>query len=195
MRKFFILAVAFCLTLASVSVGAGEGDYSLLRTKYRAWNMLCLEFRPHECGSIKPPLVVRARMNDRLNGYYNGGAAVYINRKLYGLDREKTLVHEMSHYLDTRLGINPPIPVKLSDKDGIFGLCLSEKRAWRVTDLYWLRMKRDERVVGHTWVAWYDHCRQFADKLYPDKFDEPLPDNSYGWLRDERFIWARSEGR
>jgi hypothetical protein len=157
-----------------------------MKAKYRAWNMLCLEFtEERSCAGITPPNIKRVSMREGLRGYYDGGDTVYINRELYGIQKEATIVHEMSHYLDTRLGLNPEMPVKRSDTPNVYKLCVSEKRAWDLTDRYWVKYLRPGRAAKGEWVTWYDHCRPFAHRLYPEKYSAPLPVNR-GWFA--RFI-------
>ena len=207
LRALFIgvLAASLCTSAAveeitttahevpTVSLEQLEADryetYVTARLKYRSWNMLCLRYA-HDtgrvCGRIKAPKVKRESMRKGLRGYYDGGDTVYVNRTLRGWDLEATLVHEMSHYLDTMVGLNPPMPVKKTDLLGIWKLCMSEKRAWDLTDEYWRDQGKREEAVDGSWVRWYDHCRQFANKLYPDIYQAPLP--------DERWLFRRYRG-
>ncbi len=177
MRLAALLLGVF-IALGCSSVSAHDFDYALAKTKYRIWLDVCLDYRSEvTCGDIEAPKVERVPLREGLNGYYDGGDTVYINRNLRGWERDATIAHEMSHYLDTQLGMNPEMPVKRSDLEGVFGLCMSEKRAWAVTDKYWKRYgawKKQE--IGARWVRWYSHCRQFADRLYPDIYAEPLPE-------------------
>jgi hypothetical protein len=130
---------------------------------------------------IQPPKVQRRTLREGLRGYYDGGDTVYISRTLYGMQKRATILHEMSHYLDTQLGLNPEMPVQRADTQNVYKLCVSEQRAWDLTDKWWEDHLRPGRAADGRWVTWYDHCRQFADRLYPDKYDAPLPETR-GWF-------------
>lgn len=190
LRKFLLsLILAGVLTtgqIDTVEVASLEGDdvtltvnvpdFGTMAMKYRAWNTLCLDYTPdRSCGSIAPPKIERVKMRKGLRGYYDGGDTVYVNRELRGYEREATTFHEMSHYLDTKLGLNPEMPVKASDRPNVYKLCYSEKRAWDATDRWWSDRLRTKKAANGKWVTWYDHCRPFADKLYPEIYDAPLP--------------------
>lgn len=182
-----VLAGVILAFICTSPIQAGEQiDFSKSVMKYRAWNALCLDYTPaRSCAGIKPPRIKYESMREGLRGYYEGGDTVYVNKNLRGYQREATTFHEMSHYLDTKLGLNPDMPVRRSDTEGVFGLCMSEKRAWDATDKWWKTRLRGKKAVNGDWVKWYDHCRQFADKLYPEKYSEPLPYSgwTFGWVR------------
>jgi len=179
--KLGAFVIGVILSLGCTTLSAHDAsEYATAKAKYRMWNQLCMEYRTEvSCAGIKPPKIVREHMRQGLRGYYDGSDTIYINRTLHGSEREATIAHEMSHYLDTMLGMNPDMPVKRSDKEGILGLCMSEKRAWAVSDQFWKRYNRRIKPIGAKWVTWYDHCRQFADVLYPDVYAQPLPEQRY----------------
>lgn len=160
-------------------------EYLAQSMRYRAWNSLCFDYArmtDRSCLGVPTPKVKRATMEDRLRGYYDGGDTVYINRKLTGRQARATLIHEMSHYLDTMLGLNPKMPVKVSNKPAVFKLCMSEKRAWDLTDQHWRDTGFGSKAVDGDWVKWYAHCREFAHELYPEKYDGPLPNRAIPWF-------------
>jgi hypothetical protein len=163
--------------LATSAAGASALDYRNSVMKYKAWNRLCLEYAQateRSCIGVPVPSVVYEKMRRGLQGHYNGEDTVYVNRSLRGRAQEATLVHEMSHYLDTMLGLNPPLPVFTSNKPAVYKLCYSEKRAWDATDMYLRDVWSGRKAADGKWVQWYNHCRQFADRLYPDIYAAPL---------------------
>ncbi len=174
-----------------VSLKSEENESPFVRTagfyrmKYRAWNALCMDYRPESCEGIAVPKVEIKGMPGNLRGYYEGGNTVFVNRKLRGDEREATMFHEMSHYLDTKLGLNPKMPVLRIETEKVYLLCVSEKRAWDAT----LEWSKDRKVRGRSaerrgawWVNWYNHCRPFADRLYPDIYKKPLPSRGRIWF-------------
>lgn len=192
MRKLlYTLAACLCtITAASPTLLADEReDYDFIagvlqfvlerqaeelrnhRVKYRVWDMLCFDLRDVDCTGIPVPTVLLFEPNPLrpgLAGYYNGDDVVYIRSNLRGDAREEVLAHEFSHYIDSVLGLLPPLPVFNGDKEGIFGLCMSEKRAWAVSDRYnYLNFHRS-KIVGKSWTRWYSHCTPFKDRLYPE---------------------------
>lgn len=180
--KLRALLLGVILSLGCSTVVAHDyDDYAMTRTKYKLWLDLCLDFRAEvTCGKTKAPKVVRKHLRKGLNGYYDGGDTVYVSNKLYGWERDETILHEMSHYLDSQIGLNPEMPVKRSDTPNVLKLCQSEKRAFAVSDKHIRRyQRRTSRPIGARWVTWYDHCRQFADVLYPDVYDAPLPERAW----------------
>jgi hypothetical protein len=138
-------------------------DPRQLRVKYLAWNLVCFDLRDVDCTGVAVPKVLKFKPNPLrpgLMGYYDGSDTVYIRDNIRGPALEEVLAHEMSHYLDVRtLGIRVPGPAK--------EICFSEKRAWAVSDAYWLRYGRPSKVVGSKWANWYKHCTQFKDEMYP----------------------------
>ena len=185
MRRIVVLLASCGLFLSSAVVAHEAPSWDDRTSRYSAWNQLCMEYTPdRSCEGIKPPKVKRVKMEDGLRGYYDGGDTVYLNRKLWGMQKEATTIHEMSHYLDTQLGLNPDMPVRRSDKKKVLGLCRSERRAWDLTDQYWRNKQRPGRAVDGRWVRWYQHCREFAHILYPEKYSSPLPTTGNGfWSR------------
>jgi hypothetical protein len=174
--KKILLCIVVALMAASASAGEVQ-EYKNTVMKYRAWNRLCIEYAQdtfRSCAGVSAPKVVYEKMRDGLQGHYNGEDTVYVSRKLRGRKQEATLVHEMSHYLDTMLGLNPTMPVYTSNKPAVLKLCFSEKRAWDLTDRFNEDTGSRRRPVNGRWVNWYSHCRQFADKLYPDIYAAPL---------------------
>jgi hypothetical protein len=140
------------------------------RIKYRMFDALCFDLREVDCTGMKPPrifLFEKNPMRPGLAGYYDGTDIVYVRADLVGDQREEVLAHEMSHYVDQLLGILPEMPVYNTDTAGIIGLCMSEKRAWSVSDEYWKRAHQPRKVVGSTWTRWYKHCTPHKDVLYP----------------------------
>lgn len=140
------------------------------RIKYRMFDKLCFDLRDVDCTGIKPPRIFLFKKNPMrpgLAGYYNGDDIVYIRADLVGDQREEVLAHEMSHYVDNELGLLPEMPVFNGDTDGIIGLCMSEKRAWAVSDNYWRSAFQPRKVVGSMWTNWYKHCTPHKDVLYP----------------------------
>lgn len=199
LRKLLLVSIlalgAAKLPIDTVEVASLTGDngpsvttsdfpnYGTLAMKYRAWNTLCLDYTAdRQCGNIKPPKIKRVSMRRGLRGYYDGGDTVYVNRNLRGDEREATVFHEMSHYLDTKLGLNPDMPVRVSDTPNVYKLCYSEKRAWDATDAWWSDRRRRNKAANGRWVQWYNHCRPFADKLYPEVYDGPLSSAIPLWL-------------
>jgi hypothetical protein len=188
MRKLLIVALAVALTAPSLR---NEDDVEVWnplaeivqivlerqaeelknpRIKYRMFDKLCFDLRDVDCTGITPPrifLFQKNPMRPGLAGYYDGGDIVYIRKDLYGDQREEVLAHEMSHFVDNELGLLPPMPVFSGDTDGIIGLCMSEKRAWAVSDNYWRSAFQPKKVVGKRWTSWYAHCRPHKDILYP----------------------------
>ena len=149
------------------------------RLKYKMFDSLCFDLRDVDCTGITPPRIFLFEPNPLrpgLAGYYNGDDIVYIRSNLYGDQREEVLAHEMSHFVDNELGLLPEMPVFFGDTDGIIGLCMSEKRAWAVSDQYWRRAFQPRKVVGKSWTRWYRHCTPHKDVLYPDNLPEvPCP--------------------
>lgn len=181
--KALLLGIAAALICSTgVAQTITVEDYRLMEDKYEAWNLLCFELRDVDCTGIPVPNVERQEMAKNLAGYYDGSDTVFINEKLRGLQRLEVLAHEMSHYIDVQtMGLK--VPVYNGDIEGIKGLCFSEKRAWAVSDNFWKQYKNNRMQVGAKWVKWYDHCRPYADLLYPDVYDKPLPRQAWwSWL-------------
>ena len=152
------------------SQGQEIPDRALQDARYRAWMDLCFEYRAEEdCTGIKVPKVKQFPRNPfrpGLAGYYDGSDTVYIRQGMKYDMREEVLAHEMSHYLDKVKGYTQ-IPGPALD------VCFSEKRAWRVSDLFWIKQgyaADDKRIVGHKWVEWYGHCTPHKAELYPDVY-------------------------
>jgi hypothetical protein len=187
MRKLLLLLTALCMTLSVNQYGTQHsfGSDELqdeathwfimmtakplspgqLSAKYRMYNMLCFELRDIDCSGIPAPEVAtfpRNPFRPGLAGYYDGSDTVYIREDLMGREREDVLAHEMSHYLDVMiLDLKVPGPA--------LEICKSEVRAWAVSDSYWTKYGRYDRVVGEDWVNWYSHCTPLKDLLYPDE--------------------------
>lgn len=145
-------------------------DRSLQAMRYRAWLDLCFEYRAGvSCEGINPPKIktfARDPFRPGLAGYYNGTDTVFIRRGLKYEEREEVIAHEMSHYLDKELGITN-IPGFARE------ICFSEKRAWAVSDAFWIKMgyaPDSKKIVGAKWVNWYGHCTPLAAELYPDVY-------------------------
>ena len=166
-----VILTFICSTAAIADVSADE--YRLMLAQHRAWNELCFELRDVDCTGMKIPYVEIEKMRKGLQGYYDGTDTVYIREGLTGDALREVLAHEMSHYIDVQLGL-ATAPVRIDDKVGVFNLCMSEKRAWAVSDAFWKARHYTNREVGGQWVKWYDHCRPYADRLYPDIYDKPL---------------------
>ena len=139
-----------------------------LKAKYRMWNMLCFELRDVDCTGMPVPKVKKFAANPLrpgLAGYYDGSDTVYIRRDIMGAAREEVLAHEFSHYADVQLGITN-VPGFAEE------ICFSEKRAWAVSDNYWIKYGRPSLAVGTTWTEWYKHCTPYQSVLYPDVYGE-----------------------
>jgi hypothetical protein len=187
MRKLFVLVTALLATVfltaavpstsTSYAIDAdGDwvmahrtltvGDMLIQKARYRTWLLLCLELRDVTCAGIPVPKVETFRPNPLrrgLLGYYDGSDTVFIRSNLGATRREEVLAHEMSHYIDVQLGLNV-VPGPALD------ICFSEKRAWAVSDAYWLRRgvsPKSKKIVGQRWVDWYAHCTPYKDTLYP----------------------------
>jgi len=147
-----------------------QNDRSVQMARYRVWLDLCLDYRGDvDCSGMSVPKIKTFRpnpFNPGLAGYYKGGDVVYVRSNLMYVEREEVMAHEMSHYLDVQLGItNVPGYAK--------EICFSEKRAWRVSDLFWQRQgyaADSSKMVGSKWTKWYSHCTPFQSELYPDEF-------------------------
>ena len=138
------------------------------RARYRSWDMLCFELRDVDCTGLKVPKVMKFEPNPLrpgLAGYYKGGDTIYIRDNIRGMQREEVLAHEMSHYIDVKHGL-ANVPGFARE------ICFSEKRAWAVSDNFWLKYGWDERTVGTTWTEWYTHCTPLQSELYPDVYGE-----------------------
>ena len=145
-------------------------DRSLQGMRYRVWLDLCMDYRAEaDCQGILVPKIKTFRPNPLrpgLAGYYKGGDVVYVRSNLKYIEREEVLAHEMSHYLDVELGL-ANVPGFARE------ICFSEKRAWRVSDLFWQRQGYAEdsrKMVGSRWTNWYSHCKPLQSELYPDEF-------------------------
>lgn len=141
-----------------------------LRAKYRMWNMLCLELRDVDCTGMNPPQIKVFQPNPLrpgLQGYYDGTNIIYIRSNLRGHEREEVMGHEMSHYVDQKLGLLPPMPVYSDDVEGIIKLCTSEAVAWAFSDAFNSKYGYDEKIVGESWTEWYTHCTPYKDEIYP----------------------------
>ena len=139
------------------------------RLRFRMWNDLCIMYREESCAGIHAPKVKTFAPGSKragVMGYYDGSDAVYIRRNLTPLQKEEVIAHEMSHYLDVQLGITV-VPGEA------LPICMSEKRAWGVSDKYWLRRgvaPNSKKIIGAKWVMWYSHCTPHKSVLYPDVY-------------------------
>jgi len=145
--------------------------YRLERARYRVWHDLCFEYRDISCLGMVPPKIESFNPNPLrpgLLGFYDGSDTIYVRSNLGGWDLEEVLAHEMSHYWDSEAGITE-IPGPALD------ICFSEKRAWAVSDAFWLSKgyyEDSNKIVGAAWVNWYAHCTPHAHTLYPDIYPE-----------------------
>lgn len=140
-----------------------------LKAKYISWDMFCFELREDaDCTGVSAPNVMTFRPNPLrpgLAGYYPGGDTVYIRNNIRGSRREEVLTHEMSHYYDVERDMtNVPGYAK--------EICFSEKRAWSVSDNYWIKYGWSSRAVGTSWTEWYTYCTKYQSILYPDVYGE-----------------------
>ena len=140
------------------------------KIRYRAWMELCGEYyRNEDCSDMEVPEIAKFRPNPLrpgLAGYYDGSDTVYIRNDLRGAEREEVILHEMSHYLDVQLNLTV-VPGPALD------ICFSEKRAWRISDLFWYKQGyswKSSKIIGSKWTNWYRHCTPHQSTLYPDEF-------------------------
>lgn len=139
-----------------------------LKAKWIAWDMLCFELRDVDCSGISAPKVKTFRPNPLrpgLAGYYDGSDTIFIRNNIRGPNREEVLAHEMSHWVDVQLGITN-VPGFARE------ICFSEKRAWSVSDNYWIKYGWANKAVGASWTNWYRHCTPYQAELYPDVYGE-----------------------
>ena len=162
MKKLLVLIAAILATTAALA----DKPYPPKRMYdvYNAWNMVCFELRDVDCTGMKVPKVLTFEPKPRrkgLMGYYTGGDTIWVRENLRQKSMEEVLAHEMSHYIDMKLGLlNPVFNSDLSR-------CFSEKRAWAVSDAYNRVYGKYSRIVGSEWTRWYTHCTPYRDKLYP----------------------------
>jgi hypothetical protein len=136
-----------------------------LAIKYRMWNATCIDYRKDvQCIGVKAPNIMTFEVNPMrpgLQGYYDGTDTIYIREGLRSQRLEEVVAHEMSHYIDVQvMGLKVPGRAK--------PICWSEKRAWAVSDAYWIEQGRKSKVVGSDWADWYRHCTKFKQDMYPD---------------------------
>ena len=137
------------------------------RLRYRVWDMLCFDLRDIDCSGIPVPKIAKFKpnpFNPGIAGYYQGGDTVFVRDNLKGAARDEVVAHEMSHYLDVMvLGTQVPGPAR--------EICFSEKRAWAVSDAFWIRQgysKTHPKIIGSSWADWYRHCTPFKAEMYPN---------------------------
>lgn len=110
---------------------------------------LVADRREYSCGTIAPPKVIYQEMREGLYGYYDGGDTVFVNEALNAVDRNRTLIHEMIHYLHVELEmIRVPGPAK--------EVCWSENEAWTLEGIY-------SGEDNSKWWYSYPHCYKYYD--------------------------------
>jgi len=162
------LIVALTLLLFSSTVLSHHPDFTLQaksKDKWAMWLVAC-EFTPYKCSGTKLPKVVYQGMASNLNGYYRGTDTIYINRTLVGYQRRATMLHEMIHYLQAKVG-GQRVPGPAEE------ICKAEAEAFAVTDHWWKSIGRGYKARGPKWWIPYSHCHKYYDPDYDSR--------DYGW--------------
>lgn len=85
--------------------------------------------------------------------------AVYVYPGLSDKQYDVTLVHELAHYVDYKLGYMP-VSAELWDEDKELYreyLCGSEGRAWHIGNTYAIYQGWDD-LQTYGWYKWYENC-------------------------------------
>ena len=151
------------LLLLIGSAGAANAS-SNQHSRYEMWLEACLTSQ-YSCQGVSVPKVKYESMRKGLYGYYDGGDTVYVNRKVYGLQRRATMYHEMIHYLQTVVGgAIVPGPAK--------AICKMEAEAFKLTDAWFVRQDRADLQSGANWWRPYRHCHRYYNPGWTVYFDK-----------------------
>lgn len=148
-----------------------RAEFLELRRAWIAYKNLCEDY--YDCKGVsfaKVRMFEQSRTRPGLRGFYVGDEKIYIGRHLSDKEVKYTAFHELVHYIDVQSGaMTLPGPA--------YEVCKSERNAWDATRLYMLDNGEENVTPRGAWVAWYSHCRPYANLLYPDIYPAPLS----GW--------------
>ena len=148
--KKLILVLMAVLTM-TVMGPVDASTYREQKFRYDMWIEACFRVARLHCGTMAPPKVKFERMRRGLYGYYDGGDTVFVNKSINSLQKRATLLHEMIHYIQSKVGGLPvPGPAKL--------ICAAEEEAFRLTDQWLIDIGFPDKVRGPNWWRPYTHC-------------------------------------
>lgn len=166
-----LYALLLCLPLgASAKPLDIEKTYYRSKVVYEMWMEACY-YTKYTCGLTPVPKVKRETMRRGLLGQYRGGDTIYINRRLVGIPLKEVLMHEMVHYIQTKVG-GLKVPGRAEP------ICRAEAEAFTTVDEWLVDNGYGYLVVGKNWWKPYQHCWRWYDPKWP----------SYSPF--ERFIWS-----
>jgi len=137
---------------------------------FEMWFEACIQTQ-YTCGRLTVPNVVRENMRPGLLGQYRGGDTIYVRRGLMGLRLKEVLMHEMVHYIQSKIG-GLEVPGYAKE------ICAAEAEAFATVDQWLIEIGADYLVVGPDWWKPYTHCW----KWYDPKWD------SYSLI--DKMIWS-----
>ena len=152
MKKLWLVLIACMIPYAA------NAGYQSERLRYEMWLEVCLNIS-YSCEGVAPPAIEYQSMRRGLNGFDNGTDTVYVSKHLWGEQKRATIFHEMTHYVQTKVG-------GLKVPGFAAPICAAEAEAFAETDAWWERIGRPWMKRGADWWKPYAHCRQFYDPSY-----------------------------
>ena len=134
------------------------------RAKYKAWFQAC-DYTDYSCIGVKVPKVVSEYMGRNLLGYYNGTDTVYVNSTLKGQRLNEVLMHEMVHYLQSKVG-GLQVPGYAEP------ICHAENEAFSVVDQWLADHGYADLQRGSEWWVPYRHCYPWYNPNYSSSDDQ-----------------------
>jgi hypothetical protein len=117
------------------------------------WDVACTivaEQHALTCDEVTPPTIELRKDPEAPLGEYVGGDLIYLDTALDGINRDWILVHEMTHYIFSALGVLP-LP------NHYYIACPSEAVAFAASNAY-LASLGYGRLAKEEWIDEYPHC-------------------------------------